>query len=1002
MTPLHSLSLLVSLFAALLAGCPPALCAPATRTAEVDARGVLRWTDDHSEVALFGVNYYVPFALDYRLLKARGLDHEQAIREDVTHFRRLGLTAIRLHCWDREISDRQGNLRDNVHLRLLDYLIAQCKERGIYAVMTPIAWWDSPEQGGFSDLYTMPQMTTDPEARRAQCRYLQQYLNHVNPYTGLAYKDDPAIIAVELINEPQYPPHTPDGRVTAYIDALVDAVRSTGCRKPVFYNCWGGRHTAAAAARLDGVTFGWYPTGLVAGHELTGNYLPRVSDYPSMRDPKLAHQAKIVYEFDAADVGRCYLYPAMARAFRSGGAQIATQFQYEPLCVAADNANWQTHFLNLVYTPNKALSFAIAAEVFRQTPRGKRFPPYPEGERFESFRVSYEENLSEWVTRTAFLYSNDTSTTPPAPASLTRVWGCGSSPLVDYEGTGAYFLDRTAPGRWVLHVYPDAVEIADPYTGGTNEKVRLFWRTWPLTIRLPDLGDDFSVLPADPNGQRQTAAHGLFSVAPGEYTLLRKGASSPPGRRVAPAFIAPPPGVQPPTVRFRVPDRWREHRPLPCVVIVAAADPSECLLHIHTPGRTGYRAIPLSRTGAYAYHATLPAQWLPPGDVHFFATVRTRTGSYRFPGGAPWEGAEPTPLPPVELLALPRNAKLPPVAFNGPPGAAGGVRLTAGPDNDPAHPAVCLEADRFGPPPSCVAVKVPVPKRAGDLSVYDSVTVTARGGGKTTMVEVGLVEDDGNAFGTAVPLTTDWNDVTVPFEKLRPLWSTGGRRLEPGRIRLVSLVTGAWILPGGRNGPHRVEIASVRLTRKPDRRTVHLAADDDPVLLIAPAAQHVKVHGEPGATALVWGKDRGRRALRVGVDGFGPEPSCSSLEVEVEPNLDLWRDKLRQATTLLVTARAGDPLTDKVELVLVEGDGAPWGTVMSLPQTWQTIHVPLSSLRYFAHWNPSCKDRGGPGDHVRLDQVRRVRLTFGAFLYGKRAARPHAFELQDIALGHTP
>ena len=30
----------------------------AERLAKVDAEGVMRWTDDGSEVALFGVNYY--------------------------------------------------------------------------------------------------------------------------------------------------------------------------------------------------------------------------------------------------------------------------------------------------------------------------------------------------------------------------------------------------------------------------------------------------------------------------------------------------------------------------------------------------------------------------------------------------------------------------------------------------------------------------------------------------------------------------------------------------------------------------------------------------------------------------------------------------------------------------------------------------------------------------------------------------------------------------------
>ena len=78
---------------------------------------------------------------DYRLLGERGFDRKETIRRDVAHFRRLGLTAVRLHCFDREISDRDGALIDNDHLDLLDYLISVCASNGIYTVLTPIALW---------------------------------------------------------------------------------------------------------------------------------------------------------------------------------------------------------------------------------------------------------------------------------------------------------------------------------------------------------------------------------------------------------------------------------------------------------------------------------------------------------------------------------------------------------------------------------------------------------------------------------------------------------------------------------------------------------------------------------------------------------------------------------------------------------------------------------------------------------------------------------------------
>ena len=67
-------------------------------------------------------------------------------------------------------------------------------------------------------------MGTDPAALRAQVNYLRQILNHVNPYTGVALKDEPAILFIELVNEPLHHPEDMDGSIR-YINALTDAVR---------------------------------------------------------------------------------------------------------------------------------------------------------------------------------------------------------------------------------------------------------------------------------------------------------------------------------------------------------------------------------------------------------------------------------------------------------------------------------------------------------------------------------------------------------------------------------------------------------------------------------------------------------------------------------------------------------------------------------------------------------------------------------------------------------
>ena len=199
----------------------------ADRLAKVDAEGVMRWTDDGSEVALFGVNYYPPFTVDYKSIKEKGLDFSQVMREDVAHFRRLGLTCIRIHCFDRQFSTHEGAFVANHHVALLDELIDLCARNGIYTVLTPIAWWGgsyAEDKEGFSNDWPMREMTSDRRAWAIQARFLKEFGQHVNAVTKRRYADDPAILCFELINEPIYPPKYPDDPPGTYDSEGSDCV----------------------------------------------------------------------------------------------------------------------------------------------------------------------------------------------------------------------------------------------------------------------------------------------------------------------------------------------------------------------------------------------------------------------------------------------------------------------------------------------------------------------------------------------------------------------------------------------------------------------------------------------------------------------------------------------------------------------------------------------------------------------------------------------------------
>jgi hypothetical protein len=502
----------------------------------IDAKGILRHQHSGQEASYFGVNYTIPFAYGYRSHLRLKINIEKAIDQDVYHMARLGINAFRVHVWDTEISDSAGNLKNNEHLRLFDYLLSKLEERHIRIIITPIAFWgngypdEDQKTNSFVEKYGKNGAVIGEAAFLAQETYLQQFFEHVNPYTRKRYTDDQYVIAAEVNNEPH---HTGSKETaTRYINRMIAAIKSTGWTKPVFYNISESPDYADAVAcsNADGFSFQWYPTGLVAGHAQQGNLLPLVDRYviPFDSIPAFHNKPKMIYEFESADVLQPYMYPAMARSFKSAGFQWATQFAYDPLGTAYANTEYQTHYLNLAYTPAKAISLMIAAQVFKYVPLNKAYGSFPADTAFGPFKLSYQLQSSEMNTDTAFYYANSSTSKPRMLKALKHIAGVGSSPIVQYKGTGAYFLDRVGDGAWRLEVMPDAVVIRDPF--GKNDLDHAVTKTISLQhamkILLPDLGSAFSVKSLDVGNTFLPDVLGFsVHIKPGTYLLQRSGRS---------------------------------------------------------------------------------------------------------------------------------------------------------------------------------------------------------------------------------------------------------------------------------------------------------------------------------------------------------------------------------------------------------------------------------------------------------------------------------------------
>ncbi len=481
----------------------------------------------------YGTNYTVPFAHAYRALGELGVDRREAIDRDTYHFARLGMNAFRLHLWDVELTDAHGNLldKDNEHLELLDYLIARLEQRGIAIVLTAQTNFGNgyPERntdpnGAYSYDYPKCEVHDNPAAQAAQANYLDALVRHVNPFTGKSYAEDPDIIAIEINNEPCH--SGTHAEITAYIDRMAETLRAAGWDKEILYNVshnlW--RTQAFYDAIIDGTTYQWYPTGLVRGSARKGNFLPVLDSYNIPFDSVRGYSrpSKVIYEYDPADVLDTYLYPAAARTFRKAGFAWITQFAYDPIDMARHNTEYQTHFLNLAYTPGKAIGMLIAAEATRRIPEGKDFGKYPADTVFGDFLVSARRNLAMLNDGTSYYHTNTTGDAPKNIRKLRHIAGVGSSPLISTDGTGAYFLDALGSGKgqvWRLEIMPDVLLTGDPFARPSLK--RSVGETLDCDVTLDVsalLGKDFAYCTPGGAGEGRST-DGRLTLKPGVYLL---------------------------------------------------------------------------------------------------------------------------------------------------------------------------------------------------------------------------------------------------------------------------------------------------------------------------------------------------------------------------------------------------------------------------------------------------------------------------------------------------
>ncbi len=159
---------------------------------------------------------------------------------------KFGLNMMRTHQMDAEWSTpnifewNRAQPKDHTRtfapesIERLDYLIHCLKQEGIYIYLDMLTYRQFRPGDGVDAVDELGQAAKpytyfDPRLIALQKEFARDLWTHINPYTGLAYKDDPAIALTEIKNESDLFTHTP----------VLEPYRS---RLEAMYRAWAGEH----------------------------------------------------------------------------------------------------------------------------------------------------------------------------------------------------------------------------------------------------------------------------------------------------------------------------------------------------------------------------------------------------------------------------------------------------------------------------------------------------------------------------------------------------------------------------------------------------------------------------------------------------------------------------------------------------------------------------------------------------------------------------------------
>jgi hypothetical protein len=165
-------------------------------------------------------------------------------------------------------------------------------------------------------------------------------------------------------------------------------------------------------------------------------------------------------------------------------------------------------------------------------------------------------------------------------------------------------------------------------------------------------------------------------------------------------------------------------------------------------------------------------------------------------------------------------------------------------------------------------------------------------------------------------------------------------------------------------------------------------------------------------TEIASGSEPGALALSAVVEDFTRTPHHFALRTFLPKGRRTRLSEVTEHGVLHIRARAAGRASDRLEVSVVERDGAAWGTVLDLTDQWREFAIPVSALRptalallprpypqFLPYLRAPTTTRAAP----RLADLDGLQFSVAANLFqGGEAAGPHGFRIDRVVLSNRP